>query len=200
MKSILVVGEDMLCCTLAERLVAATLMGWQLACDPIDKKGITNLVPDLKRYVQFAEGGRPVLCLADTDRRCAKKLVHDWLPLTVPQAFMLRLAVEEAESWVLADRYGFSEAFQVPISKVPHAPDEEGDPKQLVLNLAARSKNRRFREEVVSSGNPRKRGSGYNLHLCSFVRSNWDVFRARQSSPSLDRALCRLEAFNALND
>lgn len=196
MTRILVVGEDALCCALGERLVAACLPGWKLAQASIDTRGVTKLQPALPRYLGFAQHRYPVLCIADSDGRCAVELLTKWLPQT-HERFVLRLAISEAESWVLADRQGFSQALEVPLNKLPQCPDEESDPKRLILNLAKKSKTRLFRDELVSSRDPSKPGTGYNLHLGAFVRGQWDAQRAAQHSPSLARAVRHLERLGA---
>ncbi|MBV6304370.1 DUF4276 family protein [Candidimonas humi] len=189
MKKILVVGEDVLCCALGEKLVAAALPSWRLAGPSIDKKGITKLTPDLTRYINQARYVQPVLCIADTDGKCAKKLLESWRPLHATEDFILRLAVTEAESWILADRQEFSAYLKVPINRVPHNTDSIADPKRLVLTLAARSGKRVFRDEMVSYTDPNKPGSGYNLHLSDFVRTRWRAQSAKTVSESLDRAM-----------
>jgi hypothetical protein len=166
MKRILIVGEDALCCVLGERLVAACLPGWELAQTSIDTKGVTKLQPALARYLGLARKLYPVLCIADTDGQCAVEWLAKWLP-QAHAGFVLRLAITEAESWVLADRQGFAHTLAVPLNKLPQSPDEESDPS--------------------------KPGTGYNLHLGAFVCSQWDARRAAQHSPSLARAVQRLE-------
>lgn len=109
------------------------------------------------------------------------------------------MAVTESEKWLLADRDAFADALAVPIASLPWAPDEEIDPKRVVLNLARKSRRRVIREEVVSPHDPNKRGTGYNLHLCAFVRSHWDAGRAAANSPSLERAVRRLKEFGVAN-
>lgn len=196
MSRILIVGEDALCCALGERLVAVCLPHWTLAQPPIDTKGVTKLQPALPRYLGLAQDLHPVLCIADTDGQCAVDLLTKWLPRG-HQRFALRLAITEAESWVLADRQGFSEALEVPLNKLPQRPDEESDPKRLILNLVKKSKARLFRNEMVSSADPSKPGTGYNLHLVAFVRGKWNARRAAQHSPSLARAVQHLERLGA---
>lgn len=193
MKRILVVGEDALCCALGERLVAACLPDWKLARASIDTGGVTNLKADLSRYSQQAQHVQPVLCVADTDGQCAAKLRKKWLTRTASNRLLLRLAVTEAESWLLADREGFSQALNVALSKLPHRPDEESDPKRLIVTLAHKSKSRLIREEVVSGADRSKPGIGYNQHLCAFAQKQWDVQRAARASPSLARAVGRLK-------
>ncbi len=196
MSRILVVGEDTLCCALGERLVAACLPDWQLAQPSIDTKGVTKLQPSLPRYLSLARSLHPVLCIADTDGQCAVELRAKWLP-QAHERFVLRLAITEAESWVLADRQGFAQALEVPLNKLPQCPDEESDPKRLILTLVKKSKIRQFRDEVVSSADPSKPGTGYNLHLGAFVRGQWDAKRAVEHSPSLARAVKHLERLGA---
>lgn len=196
MSRILVVGEDTLCCALGERLVAACLPDWQLAQPSIDTKGVTKLQPSLPRYLSLARSLHPVLCIADTDGQCAVELRAKWLP-QAHERFVLRLAITEAESWVLADRQGFAQALEVPLNKLPQCPDEESDPKRLILTLVKKSKIRQFRDEVVSSTDPSKPGTGYNLHLGAFVRGQWDAKRAVEHSPSLARAVKHLERLGA---
>lgn len=68
-----VVGEDGLSCALGVRL-ASDVLRQSLAQPPIDTKGVTKLVPALPRYAQLA-ARKPVLCIADTDGKCAKELI-----------------------------------------------------------------------------------------------------------------------------
>jgi hypothetical protein len=200
MSRILIVGEDSLSCALGERLVGVGLPGWQLSGPSIDTKGVTKLVPALRRYVQLATHVNPVLCVADTDGQCALDLITQWLPPSATDRLVLRLAVTEAESWLLADREGFAEALHIPLNKLPTNPDLEPDPKRLLLNLAKKSRTRQIREEVVSNSDPNKQGTGYNLHLAAFVRNGWDARRAAESSTSLDRALRRLQVLGTRHD
>ena len=194
MSRLLVVGEDMLCCALAESIVACTLPTWKLSLPPINKGGVTKLRSALSRYAVQARHVQPVFCLADTDGQCAVEWLQRWRPSRMPASLILRLAVNEAESWVLADRSGFARCMGVPNGKIPAGVDQLVDPKALVLQLVGKSKSRRIRTEMVSASDPMKQGTGYNLHLCQFVRSHWDAERARELSPSLDRAMRSLQA------
>lgn len=187
-----------MCCALAERLVSAALPSWRLAVEPINTGGVNNLMADIPRFVKQARHLHPVLCIADTDRGCAVELSKKWLASGRDKNFVLRLAVTEAESWLLADKLALSNFLRVPIAKIPRQPDLELDPKRLMLTLARRSKNRMFREELISPFDDTKQGSGYNTHLTSFVRNHWDAYRAAAASPSLARALPRVRALGGL--
>lgn len=197
MPRLLVIGEDLLCCALGERIVERCLPGWTLASPPINTGGITKLRVALPRYAMQARHVQPVFCLADTDGECVVDWLQAWCPFPIPASLVLRLAVHEAESWVLADRTEFSRRMGVPAGKIPQQVDALNDPKSTVLKLIGRSRSRLLRTEMVSASDPMKRGAGYNLHLCRFVRHHWDPETAREGSPSLDRAIRRLQTLMA---
>lgn len=191
MGRILVIGEDVLCCALGTRLVEEVL-GWELAQEPINSNGITKLVSALPRYVGIAKI-HPVLCIADADRQCVIVLLQKWLPGRRPEKFIFRLAVPEAESWLLADPEGLAEFFCIAPKHVPKSPDCIDDPKQAMLALARKSRRRYIKQEVVNERDSNKPGNGYNTHLSEFVRNHWDPEAARVRSPSLNRAVQRLQ-------
>lgn len=167
-------------------------MGWQLAQPAVNTRGVSKLVSALPRYINLARL-HPVLCVADTDGKCAKRLRSEWLPKSVSNLFCLRLAVMEAESWVLADPDALASFFKVPASRIPADPDNIVDPKRAVLNLAVRSKDRLVRNEVVSSSDGSRPGAGYNFHLEEFAGRYWDPLRAASRSASLARAVRRIQ-------
>ena len=193
MNQIQVVGEDYLTCALGEKLVVELLPGWQMPLQSINTKGITKLVPSLPRYVQQAKHFRPVLCIADTDGQCVKELLSKWLPQAIPEKFALRLAVSEAESWLIADRNALAHFLEVSENKIPQSPDSIKNPKRELLNLARHSKKKLIRQDVVSQHDPNKQGTGYNQHLCAFVKTHWSAQRAATNSPSLARAISRVK-------
>lgn len=195
MRHLRIVGEDELCCSLGARLVGEAMPGWQVHGQPHSTGGVTKLLPALSRYADQARHVRPVLCIADTDKRCPVHLIADHLPPDSPPGFFLRLAVPEAECWVLADRTAVATYFQISPQAIPGDPEQLADAKQEVLRLAKKSKVRRVREEMVAGTNPLKQGSGYNLHLRTLVSTEWSAGRAAGNSPSLQRTITRLRAF-----
>lgn len=198
MKHILVVGEDPLTCALGEQLVTEILPEWGMPRPAIDNKGVTKLVSALPRFIEQARHVNPVLCIADTDGKCVKKLLTEWLPTAIPESFLLRLAVNEGESWVLADRQALAAFFEIAEKQISRTPDEEDNPKRHVLNLARKSKKRIIRQELVSETDPTKQGNGYNVHLRNFVKNHWSAQRAAENSPSLQRAIDRLSCLQML--
>lgn len=197
MSSLVLVGEDALCCALGERLVQQALPDWTLAFAPINVRGVNKLRTALPRYIQQAIHVQPVLCIADTDGACPVTLCKHWLPQAAPPQFLLRLAVSESEAWAMADRSAFASAFGVSVASVPRDPENLADAKREVLQLAARSSKRRVRAEVPSLQDATKPGTGYNDHLCNFVKQGWRAAVAREQSDSLHRAMLALERLQA---
>lgn len=189
MSQMYVIGEDVLSCALGTRLVTE-IMGWTLAQPAVNTKGVTYLIKAIPRYTSLAHI-HPVLCLADTDRGCAVRLRQQWLP-SAADRFLLRLAVTESESWMMADREALAAFFDVAVRLVPDRPDDELNAKRTVLNLARRSRRRHIRQELVSPLDNSKPGTGYNVHLCEFITSHWRPQQAILRSPSLARAVQRL--------
>jgi hypothetical protein len=190
MRQMYVIGEDALCCALGERLVTDVL-GWSLAQPAVDTKGVSNLAKGLPRYRNLARL-HPVLCVADSDGRCPVELLARWMP-SATRDFLLRLAVSESESWLLADHEALSDYFGVPLNKLPARPDDSMDAKRQLLTLASKARQRVIRQEVVSAFDPSKPGSGYKLHMGHFARQRWSPKRAAERSPSLRRAISSLE-------
>lgn len=193
MTSIVVVGEGALCCSLGESLVAQCLPGWTLPLAAIDTRGVIKLRASLLRYHGQLVHLYLVLCVADTDRACAVEMRSKWLPDGTHRNFLLRLAVCEADAWVLADRAGFAKAFGVSRASVPRDPEALADAKREVLRLAVRSSRRVIRDEVPAVGEATRPGFGYRQHLCAFVRKTWNAANAAQHSPSLARAVMALK-------
>lgn len=125
-------------------------------------------------------------CLPDVIRR----LLHD-RPLS--DHMVLRLAVRAMESWVLADRTGCARFLAVSTGLIPQVPDELSDPKAKLIELARRSQRRNVREGLApTTTGGRRVGPLYVSLVGGFVRTAWSPERARESSPSLDRALTRM--------
>lgn len=137
---------------------------------------------------------RPVFLLTDLDNKeCPSLLIDNWFGQKHrPENLLLRVAVREVESWLLADH----EAIRFLIGsrgRLPQNPDALENPKQSLLQLA-KSAKRDIREDlVVETGTVASQGIGYNARLGLFVQSHWSPTRAAERSSSLRRAIARLE-------
>lgn len=134
-----------------------------------------------------------VLVDLDNDEECAPPFRNSWLP--APAEWMcFRVVVREIESWLLADRERFARFMGVSAARLPRDPDGVDSPRDVVVNLARRSRRRVIREDMVPrAGSGRRVGPLYPGRLIEFVSAIWRPQEARSRSESLDRCLQRLE-------
>lgn len=139
----------------------------------------------------------PHIVMTDLDAYpCPPELLKDWNAGALPERMLIRIAVREVESWLLADREGIAKFIKVPSVKIPLRPDDLPDPKQALLNLARKSRSRRFASEFVpAAGSKAKHGPAYNQYLSEFAAQDWDTTQAALASPSLQRSLVRVQEF-----
>lgn len=147
-------------------------------------------LPTLNNAASFV----PVLALLDRDRRsaCPGEEAQRLLTNRSPR-LLLRLAVEEADAWLLADRAGIAGFLGISAGKVPPDPEALPDPKQVLLNLARKARYHERRTIAPLAGTTARVGPGYNLHLCAFAARTWSVDAAATRSPSLARCLRALQ-------
>lgn len=156
------------------------------------KSGFGYLRAGMHNWRQLAQR-QCVLILTDLDQiACPVAMRSDWLGKTpVPAGLLLRIAVREIESWVLADH----EALRLllgPKGTLPPKPDTLPDPKQHLLKLAKLAP-RAIRDDLVKEkGAIASQGIGYNQRLTAWVSTDWSPERAAQRSPSLHRTRLRL--------
>ena len=159
-------------------------------------EGKTYLQRKARGFNQTARAACGVFMLTDLDspNLCPPALIAAWLHSPRNPRFLLRVAIMEVESWVMADRRAFAEFLSIPTHRIPPNTDEIPNPKEFVVSLARRSRNHRLREALVPKQMTKtvKTGSGYNNLLREFVLTQWDIERAASVSPSLNRTLARL--------
>lgn len=191
-----IVAEDLLGVAIAQRLVEHIAPGTPLAPPPLHTHGLSPLLAGLPKYIGASRIVRHFL-LVDLDRvACAPSLLQGIGLNNSPEGLMCRVAVREAEAWVLADREGFAAMAGIPVAKVPLRPEELPDPKQTLINLVRRSRRRRLAEQIVPpSGSRVSIGPLYNEVLGDHVRMNWDPDAAARVAPNLAKAVLRLGSF-----
>jgi len=147
----------------------------------------------------------PYLILTDLDRiPCAPELIEDWFRCTLDRYPSLKhsnllfcIAVREVEAWLLADRDSCARFLGIATHLIPSQPDQISDPKEELVKLAARSRYRQVRQDIVPQPDSIFRtGPGYNERLASFVSSSWRPKVAAVYSPSMRRTLTLLQTFS----
>lgn len=145
---------------------------------------------DAKRYNQAARH-QTVLGLADLENKPCAQAALEALGESRAPRFCLRLAVRMVESWLMADKEALSAYLSVPERSLPDRPDEVDHPKRHLVALASRSRKRAIRDGVGTPAAGAIVGPLYVPAMREFVRNAWRPARARQSSPSLERAYTR---------
>jgi len=160
------------------------------------ERGFGNIKRSVAKYKQ-ASHVLPHVVLADLDLvDCPASLRSAWGAVDLPTSMLFRVAVRETESWLLGDGEGFAVFSSVPRNKIPREPETLPDPKQTLVGLVRRSRNRRLAAEIVPRpGSPVPIGPLYNERLVSFVRSHWSIDAAAAVCPSLQRMRDRLTTF-----
>ena len=139
----------------------------------------------------------PVLLLTDLDNHtCAPALISEWLAGSRHPDFLLRVAVREVESWLLAADSGLSSYIGVGSSRLHDAPEVLPDPKMELLKLVWSCPRREKREAIVRRDSNGKllQGPAYNAMLGEFVYQGWQVKNAAKACPSLKRLIVALAA------
>jgi hypothetical protein len=189
------VVEDALSLVVMAKLLAHTGRGYTVTRQLVER-GFGNIRRSVAKY-RTASHVLPHVVLTDLDQAvCPPFLREQWGVATLPNSMLFRVAIREVEAWLLADRVGFSDFAGIPQNKISQAPESLVDPKQTLLNLVRRSRNRRLAIELIpSQGSRVSIGPLYNERLSTYVRENWDVDAAMALAPSLKRTVDRLHTF-----
>lgn len=133
----------------------------------------------------------PWIVLADleNDAECAPSLVGEWLPHPA-RLMCFRIAVRTVEPWLMGDRAGIARFLGVPAVHAPVNPETLRDPKGTMVSLAAKSRSRAIREDMVPRlGSGVTEGPAYASRLVEFATLHWRPDAAAAVCDSLRR--CR---------
>jgi plasmid stabilization system protein ParE len=145
----------------------------------------------------LAARGTPFLVGTDLDQyECPPRLIEDWLLEPKHHNLLLRVAVRQAEAWVLADKENFAGFLGIRPSMIREDVESIQDAKRELIQLAAHSRRRALREDICPPLHSTRRvGPNYNARLSAFIHRLWDPSVARQRAASLSRTIDRLVAF-----
>jgi hypothetical protein len=111
------VAEDILSLVVMQKVLAHTGRDYQVV-RTFNEKGVGNIRRALDKY-RNASRALPHVVLVDLDGgTCPPLLLEQWGVVNLPDGMMFRVAVREIESWVLADRNGFSAFFGVAANSI----------------------------------------------------------------------------------
>ncbi|HXH36000.1 MAG TPA: hypothetical protein VNJ54_16595 [Plantibacter sp.] len=154
--------------------------------------GKSKLDPKIHKYNQ-ASVQFPWVVFRDSDAACPvalrSKLSADitvWQP-----GFSLRIAHSMSEAWLLADREAFSNFFSVPMNRLPPQPESLPHAKRALLALCAQSRSRGVQRDMTAGTG--EAGALYVSQLNEFASTVWRPLVAAENSPSLIRAIRRIQ-------
>ncbi|MBM2816339.1 MAG: hypothetical protein HW421_3101 [Ignavibacteria bacterium] len=147
-----------------------------------------------------------IIMLTDLDTYdCPPALLNSWFKnFRQNPNFIIRIAVDEAESWLMADREGFAEYFKVPLSIIPNSKILSPiKPHIIEMNFPYKSSLYLIREVIQSTGNKiikegiaaidkTRKGHLYNSTMAPFITYHWNIDNAIKNSYSLVRTIHRL--------
>ena len=191
MTPIALATEDQLSEAIALRLIAEVATPHHIT-HKLRKGGVGYLRTKMDSWRQMAEH-QVMMVLTDLDHAdCLVEFRDQWFNAKQPPAnLLLRVAVREVESWVLAD-HAAMRALIGPKGVLPPMPDLLADPKQMLLRLAKNAHNQVRQDLLKTIDGNLSPGVGYNSRLTQWVNSTWSPQRAADRSPSLARTRLRL--------
>src|SRR5579859_304811 len=150
--------------------------------------------------LNLAARGIPFLVVTDLDdRECPQALISDWLTSPKHHNLLIRVAVREAEAWLLADKENFARCLGIRSALVPIDVESLPQPKEALVNLARNSSRKTIRDEICPKQNSTSKvGPNYNGRLSSFVQNTWDPVNAGRNCTSLQRTIQRLTDFRPI--
>ncbi len=157
--------------------------------------GSGYIMSNIKRFNEAARH-QPFLVLLDLDdRSCAPDLIGALLPSGINSKLLLRVAVREVESWLMADREAFARLLGISSSLVPNNTDCIHDPKKTLFSLVRRSRSRKLKEGILPKDTA-SIGPLYNHMLIAFLNDHWRSENAALNSRCLSKAIRSLMEFS----
>lgn len=161
-------------------------------CYPL--RGSGEIKKKAKQYFPLACDENAVLVLTDfmdAEVECVPVAIKQYIgESNIPQKFLLRFAMPELESWLIADRNNFARLLGINVNKLTNFPEAIHDAKKYLATLAHQSKKKSVKNDFISSSG--KQGALYIRIMTDFVKNTWDINLAMEHSPSLERCIKRL--------
>ncbi|WP_165178187.1 DUF4276 family protein [Desulfovibrio sp. ZJ369] len=159
-------------------------------------RGSGNIKKKAVTYARLANAETAVLILTDlmdSGSPCALAARSRYFgrrAAGIPPNVLLRFAVKELESWLLADHENFSKLLGIRAGKISSQPDVLPDPKKYIAKLASLSPQKAIKADLISASG--RQGRLYIPKMEEFINESWDIKAAMRRSPSLKRCINRL--------
>ena len=206
MRDVFISGEDDATRAVIRRLVADYNPNLHIMQSlPARGSEIKSKIPNFNTLSQQY----PVILLTDLDNEPCAPIGKDTLLNGVIQSqdFIINIAVDEVEAWLMADTKGFANYFGIPVSKLPQfAPQKMQGRKplsEISLNvksswhlthqLAHHSQKAEIKAQIaVPMEDKTCKGKEYNTAIVPFIENVWNPEAGRMVSDSLNRMIVRI--------
>lgn len=202
-----IVGEDNVTQEIIRRLITLYAPCWD-TLHPLPARGSQATQKDkIEAYNKLAHT-IPVILLTDLDAaQCAPRKREEILsPIAHKQPkFLINVAVEEAETWLMADKENFISYFGVQ-DKIPEATlcrmfgrNERREilfrykPSLYMMKEIIPTSNKPAVIAQLHPKNGAKKGPEYNTAMLPFISQVWNPENARKRSYSLNRMIVRIQ-------
>jgi hypothetical protein len=166
-----------------------------------------KILGDLKKYNELSKTD-PVVLLTDLDSfDCPSSILRKIK--NKENDFLCRVAIQEAEAWLIADREGFASYLGVPLDIIPASKKirplrnvedvELSFPYKPSLYMMREIVPKSNKKNIVDGLTPLdgySKGPLYNSTLIPFIETEWNIQRASQNSYSLKRTIARLSTLS----
>lgn len=201
-------GEDDVTKTIAKRLVEHTLSKYGKESvvfeDIAGRSRGTGVLSKLPNMVALGRKA-PVVFVFDSDGDCVVEILKKYCPDGWKSEFCaINIAIDEGESWLMADRAGFSKYFGIRPEDIPPCEtgrDEISLPYKTSLyimrELVPKSIKKCVKENLQCTKTLKKPPTYNNLWI-DYIMNFWDIDEASKNSGSLTKAVTRIDRiFNA---
>lgn len=151
----------------------------------------------------------PVVLLRDLDMYdCPPQLIARLIPSPKSENFIVNIATDEAEAWLLGDSENFAEYFGIPIGFLPGSILKRQNGPRTVTEIDTPYKTSQYfvryllplttNQTIFQQLQPKVgavKGAEYNHVMLPFIRTVWNPETARLKSHSLNRMILRLSNF-----
>lgn len=207
MRDVYIVGEDDATRAVIERIIADYNPNLNIL-QSLPARG-SQIKAMMSRFNTLATRN-PVILLTDLDDDPCAPIGKQKLLAGMVQShdFILNIAYDEVEAWLMADTDGFSTYFSIPKKEMPAFTLQKMQGRKalseisldvksswhLTHRLSHRSTNSTVKDQIsVPIDEPACKGKEYNSAIVPFVRNAWNPEAARQVSDSLNRMILRIQ-------
>lgn len=146
------------------------------------KQGRQYILDRISAYRGRAAHAPWAVLIDRDDDPCPSSIRDEYLPQGLGN-LAFRVAVEEIESWIMADRHDFAEFLGVEQRYLPANTDAIHEPKEFLVELASRSSKQEIRQGLVP---PPGSSQGRSRIQCDADRVRRGPMKIRQRSSQLE--------------